>query len=76
MLNLILSPSEIIDANRKAFSSLDDTDKEVIMELANSLRDKIRAKNPNVRFGIDSALELLAALGIAINDNRIRFSKD
>jgi hypothetical protein len=35
----------------------------------------MKKKYPGAIFGPDSALELLACLGIAINDNRLRMVK-
>jgi len=70
-----LSSDEMTEVIRKAFGDLSEEEQENIMRIAGQLRDNIKAKHPNIRFGLDATLELLACLGMAMNDNRIRFVK-
>ena len=49
---------------RRALAKLPDAQRAKIDDLAMSIVTKIKAEHPNVPFSLDSAYELLAALGV------------
>lgn len=68
-----LTSEEITIAVRKAYSNLDENDQKEITRISKILIKNLKSKHPNIIFGPDSALELIACVGMAINDKRIRF---
>jgi hypothetical protein len=80
-MNTPLNSEEITKAVRTAFWKLSDEDREVISALATRLifNIKQRAKSrkssstdADFRFGLDSALEVIAFLGMKINDGSLK----
>lgn len=70
-----LTSEEITGCVRAAYPKLSEHDQDVISRVAKGLIKNMKKKHPKIIFGPDSALELLAALGIAFNDERLRFVK-
>jgi hypothetical protein len=80
-MNTPLNSEEITKAVRTAFWNLSEEDREVISALATRLifnikeRARRRKSNPtdaDFRFGLDSALEVIAFLGMKINDGSLK----
>ncbi len=74
MINTLTS-DETTAAVHVAFENLSPEDKAIVRQIAQRLISNMHRKYPGVRFGMDSALELLACMGMAINDNRLRLIK-
>lgn len=70
-----LTSDETTDCIVTAYNKLDPVDRAVIYDLAVRLIRNMKKKNPNSKFGITSALELIACVGMGINDNTIRLKK-
>lgn len=54
------------------FSKLPDRERMIIDILAKKLERNFKKKHPNSKFGRVAALELIAMLGVAIVDGRLR----
>jgi|WetSurSiteA1Bulk_404760.scaffolds.fasta_scaffold498803_1 hypothetical protein len=74
-INSQINSDDMTRAIRRAYKNLSPHDQEVIARVAKGLIKNMKAKYPDVIFGPDSALELLACIGMGINDNRIRLYK-
>lgn len=70
-----LSSEEMDDVVRAAFGKVSPEDQKAILESAKTLIRNIKKRNPEIKFGLDSALVVLACIGMGINDGRIRFKK-
>ena len=71
-----LTNTEMTNVVRNAYDELPYDERVRIKKIANNLILKMKAKyGKDTVFGFDSALEVLACLGIAINDNRLRLIK-
>jgi hypothetical protein len=70
-----LTSDETTDALMAAFNKLEPMDRAIIYDLAVRFCRNIKARHPEAKFGITSAIELIACVGMGMNDNTIRLKR-
>jgi len=70
-----LNSEEMTEVVRAAFAKLSPDEQKELKKLANKFRARLKEKYPGIIFGEEATLELLACLGMAMNDNRLRLIK-
>lgn len=70
-----MTSEETTEAIMNALRKLEPEDQAIVYDLAVRFQRNLKKKYPGTKFGLVSAIEVIACVGIGINDNTIRFRR-